>query len=112
MRSLSVRSVAWCRPLTAPALAFMLAFILGALGAPAVRAQGLKAPNGATTADTQVVGRAVRAATPPVLDGKENDAVWRQAPAMTDFRQFDPGENLPPTFRTEAKVAYDDRNMA
>lgn len=111
MRSLSVRSVAWCRPLTAPALAFMLAFILGALGAPAVRAQGLKAPNGATTADTQVVGRAVRAATPPVLDGKENDAVWRQAPAMTDFRQFDPGENLPPTFRTEAKVAYDDRNL-
>jgi hypothetical protein len=60
---------------------------------------------------TTSVGRAVRAATPPEIDGRDDDAVWRLAPAMTDFRQFDPGENLPPTFRTEAKVAYDERNL-
>ena len=55
--------------------------------------------------------RAVRAHTPPVLDGRDDDAVWKSAPAASDFRQFDPGENLPPTFRTEARVAYDDRNL-
>lgn len=55
--------------------------------------------------------RAVRAQTAPVLDGRDDDAVWRTAPAITDFRQFDPGENLPPRFRTEARVAYDDRNL-
>ncbi len=65
----------------------------------------------ASLPDTQVVGRAVRAASPPVIDGRETDAVWRLAPAMTDFRQFDPGENLPATFRTEVRVAYDDRNL-
>ncbi|MBL0169563.1 MAG: carbohydrate binding family 9 domain-containing protein [Gemmatimonadaceae bacterium] len=61
--------------------------------------------------DSQTVGRAVRAATAPVIDGRDDDAVWRSAPAMTDFRQFDPGENLPATFRSEARVAYDDRNL-
>ena len=53
----------------------------------------------------------MRAATPPTLDGRDDDAVWRLSPAMTEFRQFDPGENLPATFRTEARVAYDDRNL-
>ena len=57
------------------------------------------------------VGRAVRAIVAPVIDGKEDDAVWRIAPPMVDFRQFDPGENLAPAFRTEARVAYDDRNL-
>jgi hypothetical protein len=81
------------------------------LGVPALlRAQPREAP-AAPAPDTQVVGRAVRAATPPVIDGRETDLVWRLAPAMTDFRQFDPGENLPTTFRTEARVAYDDRNL-
>ena len=62
-------------------------------------------------AESPVVGRAVRADAPPEIDGKDNDAVWRLAPAMADFRQFDPGENMPTTFRTEARVSYDDRNL-
>ena len=61
--------------------------------------------------ESPIVGRAMRAGTPPTLDGRDDDAIWRVAPAMTDFRQFDPGENVPTTFRTEARVAYDDRNL-
>jgi hypothetical protein len=55
------------------------------------------------------VGIAVRATTPPIIDGRDDDAVWKLAPPMTEFRQFDPGENLDPTFRTEVRAAYDDR---
>ncbi len=59
--------------------------------------------------DSQTVARAVRAATAPTIDGREDDAVWRRAPVISAFRQYDPGENLPETFRTEARVAYDAR---
>jgi hypothetical protein len=52
-----------------------------------------------------------RAATPPVLDGKGDDAVWSTAREITAFRQFDPIEDGEPAFRTEAKVAYDDRYL-
>src|SRR5438128_12588301 len=62
------------------------------------------APN-ATTAVAQ------RATTPPVIDGKDNDDVWRLAPVIKDFRQFQPTENADPSFATEAKVAYDDHNF-
>lgn len=57
--------------------------------------------------EPEVIGRAVRAARAPVIDGRDNDAVWASAPAITDFRQFDPAENVAPTFRTEARVVYD-----
>src|SRR5712664_907309 len=63
-----------------------------------------QAPN-ATTAMAQ------RAATPPVIDGKDNDDVWRLAPVIKDFRQFQPTEDANPSFPTEAKVAYDDHNF-
>ncbi len=54
-------------------------------------------------------GRAVRAERAPAIDGRDDDAAWVTAPPMTEFRQFDPGENMPTTFRTEARVVYDDR---
>jgi hypothetical protein len=54
---------------------------------------------------------AVRATRAPVIDGRENDPVWQSAPATRAFRQYDPGEDRPPTFETEFRVAYDDRNL-
>ena len=57
------------------------------------------------------VGRALRATSAPAIDGRDNDAVWRDATPMTAFRQFEPGENLEPTFRTEARAAFDDRYL-
>lgn len=52
-----------------------------------------------------------RAPNPPVIDGKDNDEVWRLAPVIKDFRQFQPTEDGDPSFPTEAKVAYDDHNF-
>jgi hypothetical protein len=55
--------------------------------------------------------RAVRAPQPPVIDGRENDPVWQLVQPTRAFRQYDPGEDRPPTFETEFRVAYDDRNL-
>src|SRR3989442_6758848 len=52
---------------------------------------------------------AVRATTPVVIDGRDDDEVWRIAPPITQFREFQPKEDGDPRFPTEAKVAYDDR---
>src|SRR2546423_212791 len=54
---------------------------------------------------------AVRATSPVVIDGRDDDAVWRLAPAITQFREFQPKEDGDPRFATEARVAYDDRNL-
>ena len=51
---------------------------------------------------------AVPAHSPIVVDGKLNEEVWQQAPAIIDFVQRDPDEGKEPTMRTEARVAYDD----
>jgi hypothetical protein len=51
--------------------------------------------------------RAVRAERAPVIDGRDDDDVWRTALAAEDFREFQPREDADPRFRTEVKVAYD-----
>ena len=52
--------------------------------------------------------RAVRVATPPVIDGDLSDAVWQSAPEFTDFTQHDPNDGQPATLRTSFRVVYDD----
>ena len=54
---------------------------------------------------------AVRAVAPPVLDGRDDDPAWRDAPVISEFRVFRPVDGAVPKFRTEAKVAYDSRNL-
>src|SRR5437667_8367760 len=63
------------------------------------------------TAPNATTAVARRATTPPVIDGKDNDEVWRSAPVIKDFRQFQPTEDADPSFPTEAKVAYDAHNF-
>ena len=60
---------------------------------------------------TSTMATAVRATHPPVIDGRDDDEVWRQAQPITAFRQFSPIANGDPRFRTEGKVAYDDKNF-
>lgn len=60
---------------------------------------------------TATVVTAVRALQPPVIDGRDDDPVWRIAPPVTQFREFQPKEDGPPRYATEAKVAYDDRYL-
>jgi uncharacterized protein DUF5916/cellulose/xylan binding protein with CBM9 domain len=81
-----------------PVAAALLAFQSAASSPPP------RSPS-ATTAIAQ------RAATPPVIDGKDDDEVWRLAPVIKDFRQFQPTEDGNPSLLTEAKVAYDDHNL-
>jgi hypothetical protein len=54
---------------------------------------------------------ATRAEVAPVIDGKDDDAVWRTAPPITAFKQWQPTEGKQPRFKTEAKVAYDAANL-
>ena len=73
---------------------------------------GSPAPgDGRVPPPTATMAVAVRASRAPVLDGTEDDAVWREAPAITAFREFSPREDGDPRFRTEAKVAYDDHSF-
>jgi len=62
-------------------------------------------------ASASTMATAVRATHPPVIDGRDDDEVWRQAQPITAFRQFSPIANGDPRFRTEGKVAYDDKNF-
>src|SRR5262245_42565535 len=55
--------------------------------------------------------KAVRSARPVVIDGRPDDEVWRDAPPITEFVEFDPTEGKPARFRTEARVSYDQRNF-
>ena len=55
--------------------------------------------------------RPTRTDTPPDLDGRLDDAVWRIAAPITQFSQQAPLEGAPPTEETEAWVAYDSDNI-
>lgn len=43
----------------------------------------------------------------PVLDGKLDDAIWREAAQLKDFVQGEPKDQAPPSERSVAYVAYD-----
>jgi hypothetical protein len=53
--------------------------------------------------------KAVMFATPPVIDGKLDDEVWKTAVVLRDFYQIQPGDNLVPENRTEVMIGYDAR---
>jgi len=54
---------------------------------------------------------AVRTPAPVVIDGRADDPIWRTAPIISEFVQFTPMEGGPARYKTEAQVAYDDRNF-
>jgi hypothetical protein len=43
----------------------------------------------------------------PLIDGKLDDEVWKQAVVLKDFYQIDPGDNTPPLKPTEVLLGYD-----
>lgn len=73
----------------------------GTAAAPAV----VPPPSSATTAS------AVRAEQAPQLDGRTDDPVWRLAPVIDGFLEYEPNEGAETRFRTEARVAYDARHL-
>ncbi len=55
--------------------------------------------------------RLPRLEKPPVIDGKLDDDVWKQAAVFRDFYQVRPGDNLPPSQPSEAYIAYDSKYL-
>jgi hypothetical protein len=53
----------------------------------------------------------VRTATPPVIDGRLDDAVWQSAAIISDMHQLDPYEFSEPSERSEIYVLYDDNAL-
>ncbi len=50
-----------------------------------------------------------RFAKPPVIDGKIDDEVWKNAVVLKDFYQIEPGDNIAPSKPTEVMLGYDER---
>ena len=61
-----------------------------------------------SSAEARKTVRMVRIATPPVIDGKLDEAVWQTADVITDFHQIRPGDGATPSEPTEVYVLYDD----
>jgi len=62
-------------------------------------------------ANTRAAASAARAAQAPSIDGRDDDAAWRDVAPIAGFRQFDPVEDAEPSMRTEARVTYDDAHL-
>ncbi len=50
-------------------------------------------------------------ASPPVIDGRLDDAVWKTAARISGFTQLELHEGAPATERTEIYLGYDDNNL-
>lgn len=47
----------------------------------------------------------------PKIDGLINDSSWNLVEWSTDYIQWSPKENMPPTEQTKMKILYDDKNL-
>ena len=54
------------------------------------------------------VGKAARAAEPPMIDGHLDDVAWNEAPILSGFVQREPVEGEPVSERTEVRLVYDE----
>jgi len=53
----------------------------------------------------------LRAATPPVIDGRLDDTIWRQAPSVTGFKTWTPDFGVDMPDQTVVFMAYDAENL-
>ena len=72
---------------------------------------GTNQPTTSPSVANSTIATASRALKRPVIDGRDDDEVWRSAQPITNFRQFSPIANGDVRFKTEGKVAYDDQNF-
>ena len=45
----------------------------------------------------------------PVIDGRLDDEIWKQAIVLKDFYQVQPGDNIAPSKPTEVMLGYDSK---
>jgi hypothetical protein len=62
-------------------------------------------------APARVLATASRAERAPVIDGRDDDAVWSVSTPIDGFQQFDPVEGAEASMRTDARIAYDAANL-
>ena len=55
--------------------------------------------------------QAVPSSSPITIDGRISERVWEQAPSINEFVQREPAEGAPPSQRTDARVAFDDKAL-
>ncbi|GAA3976266.1 carbohydrate binding family 9 domain-containing protein [Hymenobacter antarcticus] len=60
---------------------------------------------------TPPVVRAVRAAGPVTVDGRLDEAAWRAAPVLKNFRQVEPYQGQPARPDTYVRIVFDARNL-
>src|SRR3954468_15095378 len=101
----------WIVLLRSIALAVVVPCAIGAQQKVATRSGTVVNDPPSVRVASATVAIAARAAKPPVIDGKTDDAIWSNARVFAEFRTFDPVENGEPRFRTEARAAYDDHNL-
>lgn len=53
----------------------------------------------------------VKVEKPPVIDGRLDEDIWKQAVVFKDFVQIQPGDNIEPTKPTEILMAYDAKTL-
>ncbi len=83
-------------------ITFFFCFYAIALLLPSPASAQTVAANGNATKAVRVV----RVDSPPVIDGRLDEAVWGQAEVITDFHQIRPGDGAPPSERTEVYLIY------
>jgi hypothetical protein len=82
--------------------------------APVLHAQTIQAQSsiaGGSGAAAQTRAVASPAERPPIIDGRDDDAIWKSATPITGFRAFDPKDDGEPSFPTEARIGYDAENL-
>ena len=107
------------RPWQALALSCVLTLLVTTLtfaqsgGAPSLDPAVDSPPASVVTRDAtgKVVVHATRITQPPDIDGRLDDAVYNEVPAMTEFIQQEPTEGAPITEKTEVWVMFDDQNI-
>jgi hypothetical protein len=48
---------------------------------------------------------------PPIIDGKLDEDIWKTATVFKEFYQTQPGDNIAPSQKTEALMAYDSKTL-
>ena len=59
----------------------------------------------------QEILRPMRIDTPPVIDGKLDEAFWQQAPVVGNFKTYNPDFGKVMSEATEVRMAYDSENL-
>jgi hypothetical protein len=67
---------------------------------------GVVAQNAVANGNITKVVRVARVDTPPVIDGRLDEAVWKNADVISDFHQIRPGNGTEPSERTEVYLLY------